>query len=237
MHDLTWLTERPIAHRGYHDMNRTRMENSPSAFEAAIEAGFAIECDVHPLADGSVVAFHDDDLRRLTGREGRIRELGTSDLSSLRLGGTDDRPLTLVETLSLVAGRVPLVVELKGFLPGQEDFAERVVATLRDYGGPVAAMSFDQSLVRGLRDGAPDLALGLTAEGQDEHQLERHDQVSDIIDFVSYGVNDLPNEFVASVRDAGKPVITWTVRTPEERALTRAHADQMTFEGFDPREG
>ena len=70
MTDIAWINERPIAHRGYHDLNKTRWENTLSAFAAAVERGFAIECDVHLSADGVPVVFHDDDLKRLTGTEG-----------------------------------------------------------------------------------------------------------------------------------------------------------------------
>lgn len=232
---LDWLIERPIAHRGYHDLNRKRMENSRSAFTAAIEAGFAIECDVHPLADGGVVAFHDETLDRLTGRTGTIRSLREDALADLRLGATDDAPETLATTLALVAGRVPLVIELKGFGPGQDDFVERVVRDLSGYAGKAAIMSFDQALVSRFRAAAPDIPCGLTAEGRFADELRAHECVSADVDFLSYAVNDLPNEFVAGFRATGRPVITWTVRTKRERMLTREHADQMTFEGFDPR--
>ena len=72
MSDLSWLTARPIAHRGYHDMNRQRWENTLSAFDAAIERGFAIECDVHLSKDEVPVVFHDLDLKRLTGEDGHV---------------------------------------------------------------------------------------------------------------------------------------------------------------------
>ena len=233
--DYKWLTERPIAHRGYHDMNHTRMENSPSAFAAAIDSGFAIECDVHPLADGGVVTFHDYDLRRLAGREGNVRALSIGDLPELRLGGTDDAPQALAETLAQVGGRVPIVIELKGFHEGQDDFAGRVTDLLEGYAGEAAVMSFDHDLVRGLRATGTARPVGLTAEGRSRTAREAHATIGDAVDFVSYGVGDLPNPFVASFRETGRPVITWTVRTPDDVARTREHADQMTFEGFDPR--
>ena len=44
--DLNWLTARPIAHRGYHDMNNTVWENTLSAFDRAIAHDFSIECDL-----------------------------------------------------------------------------------------------------------------------------------------------------------------------------------------------
>ena len=234
---LSWLTERPIAHRGFHDMNRTRFENSRSAFEAAIDAGFAIECDVHPLADGAVAVFHDETLGRLTGRAGNVRDLGAGDLPGLRLGGTADAPETLNDLLTLVAGRTPLVIELKGFGPRQGDLVARVARALEGYGGHAAIMSFDHSLVERFRDDAPDLPCGLTAEGRDAGALANHEAVADQVDFLSYAVEDLPNAFVEDFRASGRPVITWTVRTERQCGLTREHADQMTFEGFDPRDG
>ena len=65
MQDISWLTARPIAHRGYHDMNAAVWENTVTAFRRAVERGFAIECDVHLAADGMPIVIHDGDLRRL----------------------------------------------------------------------------------------------------------------------------------------------------------------------------
>ena len=64
MSKLAWLTERPVAHRGYHDMNKEVWENTLSAFSRAIDAGFAIECDLHYASDSVPVVFHDDEIGR-----------------------------------------------------------------------------------------------------------------------------------------------------------------------------
>lgn len=111
---IAWLKKRPIAHRGLHDQNKTCWENTLSAFDAAAKAGFAIECDAHLTRDGGVVVFHDDDLKRLAGCEGRICELTTDEATALHIGGTADHVPTLRQMLDLVDGRVPLVIELKG---------------------------------------------------------------------------------------------------------------------------
>ena len=74
MHKFNWLTERPIAHRGYHDRNRAVWENTLSAFARAADAGFAIECDLQYSADAIPVVFHDDNLKRLCGIEGDVRQ-------------------------------------------------------------------------------------------------------------------------------------------------------------------
>ena len=228
--DLHWLTARPIAHRGYHDGNSARYENSLPAIEAALEHGFAIECDVQPTADEDVVVFHDATLDRLTAEVGNVRERTTAELTGIRLGETDARIPTLHEMLALVDGRVPVVIEMKG--PSQDGFAAAVAKASVPYRGSVALMSFDHSLVRGAL--GRDLPVGLTAEGTDPDAVANHAAIADEVDFLSYAVDDLPNPFVERFRTSGRPVITWTVRTPAQRATTARYAHQMTFEGFDP---
>src|SRR5262245_61547190 len=110
---LRWLTARPIAHRGYHDIARGRPENTLAAFEAAIEARYAIECDLHISSDGVPIVFHDDDLERLTGEVGCVRDRTAKEIGKLRVSKTTERIPTLDELLELTAGRVPLVIELK----------------------------------------------------------------------------------------------------------------------------
>ena len=83
MTDLSWLTARPVAHRGFHDMNKTRWENTLSAFTAAAERGYAIECDVHLSSDGVPVIIHDDDLKRLTGEDGFVWQRSAAELTAL----------------------------------------------------------------------------------------------------------------------------------------------------------
>ena len=110
MSDLSWLTAQPIAYRGFHDMNRQRWENTIAAFEAAVDHGYAIECDVHLAADGVPVVFHDETLERLTGREGRVWQLSSIELAALRIGGTSQTVPMLAQVLERIGGRVPLVI-------------------------------------------------------------------------------------------------------------------------------
>jgi glycerophosphoryl diester phosphodiesterase len=236
MTDLTWLTARPIAHRGYHDLNRSRWENTLSAFDAAVEKDFAIECDVHLSADGVPVVFHDGELKRLTGREGRVYEKTAAELVQMKVGGTADHVPTLAEMLARVAGRVPLVIELKGIEGKDEGLVSKVAECLKGYPGKAAIMSFDHWLIRRFAIEAPGIPGGLTAHGRTPADLEAHfSMLAHPISFVSFGVMDLPNSFVSTVRDRfGMRVITWTVRDSWAEELTRQHADQMTFEGFNP---
>ena len=236
MGHLAWLTRRPIAHRGFHDMNRLRWENTLSAFDAAIERGYAIECDVHLSADGVPVVFHDTQLERLTGQEGFVHDKTGDELTKLHVGGTEQLVPTLSQMLDWVGGRAPLVIELKGAQGKDSGLVLAVAKALSTYRGEVAIMSFDHWLVRRFATDAPGIPAGLTAEGRTVDQLEAHfSMLAHPLSFVSFSVEDLPNPFVTMVREKlGIPVITWTVRNEAARAATFAHADQMTFEGFDP---
>lgn len=237
MQELSWLTERPIAHRGFHDMNKTVWENTLSAFSRAVEAGFAIECDLQYAADGVPVVFHDDDLERLCNMPGDVREKTSSELGLMTIGGTKDRIPRLKDLLDLVKGQVPIVLELKGKQGDDNGFVESVLEVLEDYSGHIALMSFDLWLLEELKASNPPYPVGLTAEGGRADKWAPHEPAMAMgLDFISYCVFHLPNPFIEVQRAKGIPVITWTVRDKAGVQNTFAHADQMTFEGFDPRE-
>lgn len=237
MASLGWLTERPIAHRGFHDRNRSVWENTLAAFSRAAEAGFAIECDLQYAADAVPVVFHDDTLKRLCGIEGDVRKRTAAELGLLAVGGTAERIPTLKQMLTLVGGRVPLVIELKGRKGDDEGFAMAVLDAMEDYKGHVALMSFDPWLLQDLKALDPPCPVGLTAEGRRPEDFAAHEAAMALgLDFVSYNYEHLPNAFIDGQRALGRPVLTWTVQDDEARTVTALHADQMTFEGFDPRE-
>jgi glycerophosphoryl diester phosphodiesterase len=237
MTSASWMKDVPVAHRGYHDMNRTIWENTLSAFSRAADAGFAIECDLQLSADSVPMVFHDDKLERVCGIKGDVRERTASELGLLSIGGTTDHIPTLKQMLSLVAGRVPLVIELKGRTAEEDDgFVEIVLEELQDYQGKVALMSFDHHLIRDLKKAGSPYPIGLTAEGSRPEEFFKHDEMAQLgLDFVSYLWSDLPNSFVTAQRQSGLVMITWTVRDEKAREATYKYADQMTFEGFDPR--
>lgn len=236
MSKASWIIERPVAHRGYHDLNQEIWENTLSAFERAIEAGFAIECDLHYAADGVPVIFHDEDLERLCSIKGDVRARTSAELGLLAVGGTKDKIPTLKQLLQLCGGRVPLVLELKGRETDDEGFAEAVLEVLEGYKGDVALMSFDRWLLKELKTLESPYPVGLTAEGKDPEAFFKHDEAMQLgLDFISYHYGHLPNSFITAQRQRGIPVITWTVRDEAARNQTFANADQMTFEGFDPR--
>jgi glycerophosphoryl diester phosphodiesterase len=236
MKGIEWLTKRPIAHRGLHDGNKLVWENTLAAFSLAVERDYAIECDVHLTSDGEVVVFHDSDLRRLVGQDGQVHDCTLARMTSMTVGGTNERVPSLEQMLNRVAGAVPLVMELKGVTGHDDGLVEALATRLMAYTGHVAIMSFDHHLVRDFKKLLPHIPCGLTAEGLRDVDMEAHfSMLAHDIDFVSYNVHHLNNRFVSFVRQRlAMPVITWTVRNGEDLAITLAMADQATFELMDP---
>ncbi|MEE9314344.1 MAG: glycerophosphodiester phosphodiesterase family protein [Rhizobiaceae bacterium] len=232
-----WITSLPIAHRGYHDMSEGRPENSLGAFHAAMEAGFAIECDLQGTKTGEPVVFHDPVLGRMTGREGKVKDYTLAELAKFKLIHINDGIHSLREHLDLVEGKVPLVLECKAQQDREIPFLEGVAKALDGYDGQVCVMSFNHKICSYFKQILPNVPRGLTAEGGDE-DYEKHLTAMKLYDlqFVSYHVTELPNRFCKDIHDVGLPVISWTVRDEAARETTAKYADQMTFEGFDPRE-
>lgn len=236
----------PIAHRGLHGPGVP--ENSLASFRAAIAAGYAIECDIQHLADGTPIVFHDYDLDRMAGEEDFVADLSPEDLAEYRLARSEEKIPTLQEMLREVAGRTPLLIEIKdqdGRL-GENigDLQDRVAEALRGYDGPVAVMSFNPETVARFHAAAPEIAVGLTTEGFEAEDWPMLDddtrsKLAAIVDyertgasFISHHFVDLGNPAVHSLKAQGVPVICWTVRTPEEEALARQVADNITFEDY-----
>ena len=230
-----WISARPIAHRGLHDAQTGIFENSLSAARAAAERGYAIEVDLHLARDGVPVIFHDNTLDRMTGIAGSVRDRSSTELGQMRLMDSADSIPTLAQLLKTVAGRVPLVLELKGMAGADAGFIAGVARDLADYGGPAAVMSFNHWLLEEARAVAPQLTLGLTAQGDDglreTHWLIEHKIDAD---FLSYRVCELDCQFVSEFRASGKPLICWTVTDREQADFAEQHGAQITFEGFLP---
>lgn len=235
---MSFITQRPIAHRGLHDGNEKIFENSMSAFRAAADAGYAIELDVQLSNDGIAMVFHDAKLDRITNETGLLIDRDAEELQKIRLGKTQDVIDSLEDVLIEIEGEVPIIIELKGDgdRMNARALATAVAEDLAHYRGDVAVMSFEHDLLEYFSKTDSKRPLGLTAMGTTEDAFEKHRGAFKYgISFVSYCVNELPNPFVEEVRTVHElPVITWTVRTPEDVELTRIYADQMTFEGFFP---
>jgi glycerophosphoryl diester phosphodiesterase len=238
----------PIAHRAFHDRAARRPENSRAAIRAAIAAGYGIEIDIQPSADGVPMVFHDYDLRRLTGQPGRIRGLTAAELGTLPLLDADEGVPTLAEVLRIVAGQVPLLIEIKdqdgAMGPAVGDLERAVAEALDGYAGDVALMSFNPHSVAALARRAPDRPRGLTtsayrAEDWPLLPAPVRDHLRDIPDldrvgasFISHEAADLDRPLIAEVKARGTHILCWTIRSPEAEARARKVAENVTFESY-----
>ena len=236
-----WLTARPIAHRGLHDAAAGVIENTPSAVSAAVAAGYAIEVDLQITADHEAMVHHDDVLGRLTEGEGRLAAMSAAALKRVPFRATADRMLTLGELLDLVAGRTALFLELKSRFDRDLRLVRRMAEVIKTYAGPVATMSFDPFSVDAMRDLVPALPRGIVAQRHADEE-GAHDKLGYLVhgvrsrpNFVAYSVKDLPAPVPFLTRNVlGLPLLTWTVRSAEDRRRAERYADQMIFEGFRP---
>ncbi|WP_342343626.1 glycerophosphodiester phosphodiesterase family protein [Methylocella tundrae] len=243
-----WLTERPVAHRGLHSKARGVIENTVAAAEAAIARCYAIECDIQLAGDGEAVVFHDFTLPRLTHGHGRVDGFSAQELMALRFKESEAKIAPLSAFLAAVAGRTPLIIEVKSRFDGDLRLAERALAIASAYAGPAALKSFDPDVLAFFRAQGFAGPIGLVAQARYEAAEWPELGVSQRLalaalsafsvvrpDFLSWHVGDLPHATPELCRGwIGMPVLTWTVRSPADRHRAQEWADQMIFEGFEP---
>ncbi|UWR22724.1 glycerophosphodiester phosphodiesterase family protein [Sulfitobacter sp. S190] len=237
----------PLTHRALHDVADGRPENSRAAIRAAIAHGYGIEIDVQLSGDGAAMVFHDYHLERLTEVQGAVQLHSTAALKSINLRGGDEGIPDLPEVLELVAGRVPLLIELKdqdGAMGPNVGALERATATaIKGYGGDVAVMSFNPHSTALMRELCPDIPRGLTTSaftpkdwpfGEDVcarlREIPDYDRVG--ASFISHEAADLDRPRVAELKAQGARVCCWTIRSPEQEAEARKVADNITFERY-----
>lgn len=250
MQNLSWLTSRPIAHRGYHNKTAGILENTPSAVQAAIDNNFSIEVDLQETKDGKNIVFHDSVLSRLTDGEDRVIDFDLAELRKLSIHGSADPMWTLEDVLELVDGKVALIIEIKtlNLEQGQDEFIRTIASTLSSYTGLAAIKSFDPRMLHVMKEVAPQIPRGAISKTRqsenDPQRLAEHKRkhISWMLhmagtdpQFISYLIKDLPAEGPKFLREFyGLPIMTWTVRTKKDRINAAKHADQIVFEGFNP---
>jgi glycerophosphoryl diester phosphodiesterase len=244
MADLDWLIARPLAHRGLHDDGQGIIENTVSAFAAAITARYGIECDLQISGDGEAMVYHDESLDRLTETNGRLDAMTAADLRRVGFKATRDRMLTLGELCDFVAGRATLLIELKSRFRGDRRLAARAARVLSGYAGQAAVMSFEPAQIANLRGSAPRLPRGMSVRNHrwmDVSAAPKREiaAFADVLrarpQFVAYSVANLPALLPTMTRSLfGLPLLAWTVRSADERRTAARYADQMIFEGFRP---
>lgn len=230
-----WLGSVTYAHRGLHGDGVA--ENSPAAFAGAIVRGFGIECDVRRSWDGRALVFHDATLDRLAGRNGQLDEMGVGEITQVRLSIGGEAIPTLRDVLEQVAGKVPLLLEIKSDKGKSIGLLCKAVRRdLEGYRGPVAVMSFDPRVGAWFARRAPAITRGLVVTEADSRTfsglVKRHLSLwAAKAQFLAYDIRDLPSGFAQSQRKRGLPVLSWTVNSPTLRQRAADHADAPIAEG------
>jgi len=222
------LLTRPIAHRGLHHLP-DRPENSLAAFQAAIDHNYAIELDVHLLADGHPVVFHDHTLLRMTGIDRPIAALTAAEARATRLLDSAEPIPLLEDVLALVASRVPLLIETKSHGRHIGPLERAVLSAVSAYSGEFAVQSFNPLTVLWFRMNAPHIWRGQLSSAQHGVPIRRRTRP----DFVAYNIDSLPFPFTASGRKSVVPLIAWTIRTPAHLDKAPFHADNFIFDATD----
>lgn len=235
----SWLVERCIAHRGLH--NDQLPENSLGAFNNAIINGYPIELDVHMISDGTLVVFHDDTLSRMTGKDGYLKNLNKDDLKEYFLAQSKYTIPTLEEVLSLVDGKVPLLIEIKNNSKVGA-LETKLLETLKKYNGDYAIESFNPYVLEWFKNNAPEILRGQLAgffKGEKLSSIKKFALKRMLLNkiampnFISYEATSLPNRFVRKYKTL--PLIAWTVRSQEEYLKVVKYCDNVIFENFEPK--
>jgi glycerophosphoryl diester phosphodiesterase len=236
-----WLVAVPIAHRGLH--NEIRPENSLVAIDEAVQRGFPVEIDVQTSIDGRAIVFHDWNLQRLTGFDGRVKLTNSAEIAKLRLAGGSERVPLLEDVLDLVNGRQPLIVEIKNRKrPGALE--PEVSRILRKYKGAVAVHSFNPFSLGWFRRNHPGLCRGQISCSFDTDDMASWKKVilahygmnwMSRPHFISHHWKQLPAIVPTLLRLLLRmPLLTWTVRGEKEETFARRYADNVFFESYLP---
>lgn len=241
--DMSAFMGRSVAHRGYFDNQNGVPENSLPAFEAAIAKDFVIELDIQLSSDGVAMVFHDADLERMCGVEGKIWDYTAAELKEMKLLGTDETIPTFEEVLALVDGRVPLLVEYK------MDKVDTAVcaagqALLDGYDGDYAMQCFDPRALLWYKKNAPQVARGQLAEefwDKEEYNGKAlylvltymPGNVATRPDFISYKAIHKDNISLNICRLLGAKTACYTLKSAEELSFVNGEFDMYIFDSFD----
>ena len=233
------------AHRGYHDGNVSIPENSLASFRAAIDAGYGIELDIQLSADKVPMVFHDADMERMCGAEGKVWDYTCEELQQMKLFGTEETIPTLAETLALIDGQVPILVEYK-MDKVDTDVCAYSHELLKDYEGAYAVQSFHPFALFWYRQNAKDVPRGILSKNflRDKEETGEEATIIDFLttnlllnvigypDFIAYDCIDADYFALKLTRLMGAPTSTWTLKSPAHYEQVKGEFDLYTFEGF-----
>lgn len=239
---LDWLIERPIAHRGLFNSNYP--ENSLSAFENAVKNNYGIELDIQFTKDKKIVVFHDDNLERMTNDKRNVNELLYEELRNLKLLNSNESIPLFEDVLSLVNGKVPLIIEIKN-CDNIIELGQETYKLLKNYKGKFAVESFNPFVLEWFKNNAKEVIRGQLSGNYKNYNsnLKSYQKLAMTYmllnfkskpHFIAYDLCALPNIRVSNLRKKGIPIITWTVKNKNDMEKAYKYADNIIFDSFIP---
>ncbi|WP_303870967.1 glycerophosphodiester phosphodiesterase family protein [Acetobacterium wieringae] len=243
-HSNSFLWKSHYAHRGLHEKNRTVPENSILAFTKAVEAGYGMELDVNLTVDGKVVVFHDDSLLRVCGVDRLITECVSTELSDYHIENTEQTIPLLKDVLQLVAGQVPLIIELKNTKEWRK-LCVKTAALLDGYAGVYCIESFHPGIVGWFYKNRPEVIRGQLSAGYRNlggtslwQRLLIASVVTNVVarpHFIAYKHEDAHHRLSLWLfRQFGGKLVGWTVRDNDDQVRCMDYFDVIIFEFFRP---
>ena len=235
-----WL----YAHRGLHDNKSDAPENSMKAFSKAVDAGYGIELDIQLTKDNIPVVFHDYTLERICGVDGKVRDYTYQELQQFTLCGSKEHIPKLEEVLRLVAGKIPLIVELKvewtdlSLCP----IGDKI---LKQYKGQYCIESFNPLAVGWYRKNRPEVVRGQLSEAflqEVGYKGKLYFFLQNLLmnfisrpDFVAYNHK---HGYILSRRICSKffksTSVAWTIKNEQELERAKSGFDMFIFDSFIP---
>ena len=247
MTKLSFITRLPIAHRGLHNADENIVENSKGSVLAAIKHGYAIEIDVQLTKDNQAIVFHDENLQRMVDNDGKVIDFTLQQLLEFKQKANGENLISFKELLEIVDGKVPLIIEVKSIAKNVGPLEKHIADAIQNYKGEICVMSFNPYTVREFKRIAPDIIRGIVAlQNMKIKNWPNTTPFKRFIfknllhwflirpDFISYRVHDLPIISTQIAGFFGIPIITWTVKNPEDAQHSYKYADQITFEKYLP---
>lgn len=238
--------ERMIAHRGLFDNNSSLPENSVASFRLAVENGYGIELDVQLTADKKLVVFHDENLKRMCGIDKILHKCSYKELQQYRLADSNERIPLFSEVLSVIGGKVPLIVEIKS--EGDWKTTTQMTAELLDhYSGLYVIESFHPGAVKWFRKKRPDIIRGQLSMDYFKHGEKLPWIIKFLLtnlmlnfisrpDFIAYDHTQADQLSYKICRKLFKVEnVAWTIQNEDDLRKARKNFNCFIFDGFIPK--
>ena len=243
--DMSAMEGQCFAHRGYFNNASEAPENSLLSFQYAIDNGYGIELDVQLSSDGVPMVFHDADLMRVCGVEGKIWDYSCEELQKMKLLDSEETIPTMAQALELINGQVPLLVEYK---MDKVDTAvcAKTQALLDEYDGDYVIQCFHPFALLWYEAKAPHVARGYLSKDfvAEKHADGKEPSILDFAlshmllnflmkpDFISYQFSDANHPALQWAQLIGAKTGCWTLKSQEDYESVKDQFDFYIFDSF-----